>query len=71
METGGGGDGGSVLLLFAIVLATLCAVSAVIFSCADGFSKGKASAAGNTHIHSGGDGFSAECGAACGGGCGA
>ncbi|RZS11373.1 hypothetical protein BHM03_00042690 [Ensete ventricosum] len=60
MEESGGGDG-SVLLLFAIVLATLCAVSAVIFSCADGFSKGKSSAAGNTQIHSGGDGFSAEC----------
>ncbi|KAJ6387273.1 hypothetical protein OIU78_017063 [Salix suchowensis] len=61
---GGGGVDGSCLVLLWAVLLTLCLLSAIIFSCADGLSKGKTSEADSTLY---GGGCAAACGAACGG----
>lgn len=75
MEGGGGGGDGGLGLLLAVVLATLCVVSFVIFSCADGLPKDKDPGVGmvNTQTYTGSaQGCSAaECGAVCGAGCGA
>ncbi|EXC25174.1 hypothetical protein L484_013262 [Morus notabilis] len=63
---GGGGGGGFGFLVFVLgLLVTLCIVSTVIFSCADGVSKEKSSSA-DTELYGGG-GCAAGCGAACGG----
>ncbi|KAJ9676936.1 hypothetical protein PVL29_022100 [Vitis rotundifolia] len=65
--TGGGGGGsdglGGACLVFWLALVALSLISAVIFSCADGASKDKASAS-DTGVY--GAGCTAECGAACG-----
>ncbi|KAJ1387730.1 hypothetical protein SESBI_39718 [Sesbania bispinosa] len=47
-----------------VVLVTLCIISAIIFSCADGISKEKTSAADP-------EPYGAGCAAGCGAGCGA
>ena len=62
----GGGAGGAFLLIFLGLLATLCVLSAVIFSCADGVSKDKSSQSpADTELYGGG--CAAGCGAGCGG----
>ncbi|KAJ6888340.1 hypothetical protein NC652_029404 [Populus alba x Populus x berolinensis] len=61
--SGGGVDGSCLVLLWAVLL-TLCLLSAIVFSCAEGVSKDKTSEADST-LYGGGCG--AGCGAACGG----
>ncbi|PNT09599.1 hypothetical protein POPTR_012G054000v4 [Populus trichocarpa] len=60
----GGGVHGSCLVLLWAVLLTLCLLSAIVFSCAEGVSKDKTSEADSTLY---GGGCAAGCGAACGG----
>lgn len=50
--------------IWLMVLVTFCIIPAIIFSCADGVSKEKSSAADQ-------EPYGAACGAACGAGCGA
>ncbi|PSR84707.1 Membrane protein insertion efficiency factor like [Actinidia chinensis var. chinensis] len=64
----GGGDGGGrsdVCLVVWVVLFTFTMISILIFSCADGASRDKASAEDSSHVY--GSGCAAGCGAACGG----
>ncbi|MBA0656377.1 hypothetical protein Goklo_008742 [Gossypium klotzschianum] len=59
-------DLSSAVLMFWAVLAALSLVTAIIFSCAGGASKEKASA---THADTYGSTCAAGCGAGCGAGC--
>ncbi|KAM6569206.1 hypothetical protein CsatB_017191 [Cannabis sativa] len=62
---GGVGTGSGAFLIFLLgFLVTLCILSTIIFSCADGVSKEKTSQ-GDTELYGGG------CAAGCGAGCGA
>ncbi|KAG6752907.1 hypothetical protein POTOM_042948 [Populus tomentosa] len=62
-RSGGGVDGSCLVLLWAVLL-TLCLLSAIVVSCAEGVSKDKTSENDST-LYGGGCG--AGCGAACGG----
>ncbi|OAY31368.1 hypothetical protein MANES_14G106800v8 [Manihot esculenta] len=61
---GGRSGGGEALLLCWAALITLSILTAIVFSCAGGASKDKASA---THTDTYGATCAAGCGAACGG----
>lgn len=64
---GSGGGGGDLLVFWLGMLVTLCILSTIIFSCADGVSKEKSSPADTEHY---GGGCAAGCAAGCGAGCG-
>ncbi|CAL9031622.1 unnamed protein product [Prunus brigantina] len=51
-------------LVFWAALVSLCLVSAIVFSCADGVSSKEKNTAGDTELYGGG--CAVECGAACG-----
>lgn len=57
------GSFGNAYAILWVVLVTLCIMSAIVFSCADGISKEKTSAADPEPY---GAGCGAECGADCG-----
>ncbi|GMP33005.1 hypothetical protein CsSME_00006515 [Camellia sinensis var. sinensis] len=61
---GDGGGGGGACLVFWVVLVTFSLISVLIFSCADGASRDKTSAADSSVY---GGGCEAGCGAGCGG----
>ncbi|KAE8124889.1 hypothetical protein FH972_019734 [Carpinus fangiana] len=60
---GGVGDIGHACLLFWLALVSISLISVIIFSCADGVSKEKTSAADTGYY---GGGCAAGCGTACG-----
>lgn len=69
-EDAAGSSIGGVFLIFWAALLTVSLISAIIFSCADGVSKEKASTSGDTNTYGGGCAAGcggAGCGAACGG----
>ncbi|KAK7271218.1 hypothetical protein RJT34_26934 [Clitoria ternatea] len=58
------GFNGNAYAILVVVLVTICIMSAIVFSCADGVSKENSSAADQ-------EPYGAGCSAGCGAGCGA